>query len=83
MEGIEYPFIEPLPTPLPVYMHLNEINDWASFFVYMDAAIRCHPFVLVAAFLAGLFIIYIIANAEKVYHYIASHYPIHSYKGGD
>ena len=69
-----YPFIEPLTQPTPVYMHLTDINDWSSFFVFMDAAIRCHPFVLIASFVLSLFFIYIIVNNKEIYQKILCSY---------
>ena len=68
-----YPFIEPLAQP-PVYMHLTDINSIGSFFVFMDAAIRCHPFVLVASFALSLFFIYFIINSKEIYHKILCGY---------
>jgi hypothetical protein len=77
-----YPFIEPLTQPTPVYMHLTDINDWSSFFIFMDASIRCYPFVLLVSFVLGLFFICIIVNSKKIYN--TFHNSIHSYeKGGE
>jgi hypothetical protein len=77
-----YPFIEPLTQPAPVYMHLTDINSVGSFFVFMDAAIKCHPFVLVASFALSLFFIYIIVNSKKIYDVFLN--SIYSYnKGGE
>ena len=76
-----YPFIEPLVQP-PVYMHLTDINSIGSFFVFMDASIRCYPFVLLSSFALSLFFIYIIINSKKIYD-IFQH-SIRSYnKGGE
>jgi hypothetical protein len=69
-----YPFIEPLTHPTPVYMHLTDINSIESFFVFMDAAIRSHPFILVASFILTLFLFYIIINSKEIYHEILCSY---------
>ena len=77
-----YPFIEPLAQPTPVYMHLTDINSVGSFFIFMDAAIRCHPFVLIGSFASSLFFIYIIVNSRKIYDVFYN--SIRSYnKGGE
>jgi hypothetical protein len=77
-----YPFIEPLVQPTPVYMHLNDIDGIGSFFVFMDASIRCYPFVLLVSFVLGLFFICIVVNSKKIYNTFFN--SIHSYnKGGE
>ena len=77
-----YPYIEPMTSPTPVYMHLTDINSVGSFFIFMDAAIRCYPFVLVASFALSLFFIFIIVNSRKIYDIFYNY--SHSYnKGGE
>ena len=77
-----YPYIEPMAQPTPVYMHLTDINSVESFFVFMDAAIRCYPFVLLSSFALSLFFIYIIVNSRKIYDVFYNSF--HSYnKGGE
>jgi hypothetical protein len=71
-----YPFIDPTIQSMPVYIHLTDINSIESFFVFMDAAIRSHPFVLVASFALTLFIFYIITNSKNIYNYIISNYHV-------
>jgi hypothetical protein len=79
-----YPFIEPLTQPSHVYMHLTDINDWSSFFVFMDAAIRCYPFVLIGSFTLSLLSIYILANNKILYHRIRCYYSLYLHnKGGE
>jgi hypothetical protein len=79
-----YPFIEPLAQPAPVYMHLTDINSIGSFFIFMDAAIRCHPFVLLGSFILSLLFIYILANNKILYHRIRCYYSSYLYnKGGE
>lgn len=79
-----YPFFEPLAQPTPIYIHLTDINSIGSFFVFMDAAIRCHPFVLVASFALSLFLIYIIVNNKTICKWILTCYSnyLHN-KGGE
>ena len=79
-----YPFIEPLAQPTPVYMHLTDINSVGSFFIFMDAAIRCYPFVLLMSFTISLFLIYIIVNSKILYHRIHCYYSSYLHnKGGE
>ena len=79
-----YPFIEPLAQPMPVYMHLTDINSIGSFFVFMDAAIRCYPFVLIASFIISLFFIYILVNNKILYHRLLCYYSSYLHnKGGE
>jgi hypothetical protein len=84
-----YPFIDPMTQPAPVYMHLIDINSIGSFFVFMDAAIRCYPFVLLTSFALSLLFIYIIVNSRKIYQriiYSYSNYLYNKYlhnKGGE
>jgi hypothetical protein len=79
-----YPYIEPMAPSTPVYMHLSDINDWSSFFVFMDAAIKCHPFVLMTSFALSLLFIYIIVNNKILYHHIQYYYSSYLYnKGGE
>ena len=87
MQGNEYPYlIDPLTQPTPVYIHLSDINGIESFFVFMDAAIKCHPFVLIASFTLTLLLFYVITNSKNIYDYICSNYSCNknSYnKGGE
>jgi hypothetical protein len=79
-----YPFIEHTTQHTPVYIHLTDINSIESFFVFMEAAIRCYPFVLLASFALSLFSIYIIVNNRKICQYIYCSYSnyLHN-KGGE
>ncbi len=87
MQGNEHTYlIDPLTQPPPVYIHLSDINGIESFFVFMDAAIRCHPFILIASFTLTLFLIYIVTNSKNIYNYIRFNYVCNknSYnKGGE
>lgn len=75
MVGIEYQdFIIRTPIADPVYIHLTDINSIDSFFVFMGAAIKCHPFILVASFTLTLFLFYIITNSKEIYHKILCSY---------
>jgi hypothetical protein len=78
MTGMAYPYIEPLSQP-PVYMHLSDINSIESFFIFMDAAIRCHPFVLISSFALTLFLFYIILNSKRIYNCILKSYSDYLY----
>ena len=69
-----YPFLEPVIRVNPQYIHLSDIDSIGSFFVFMDAAIRCHPFVLVGSFTGTLFFIYIILNSKEIYRKIICSY---------
>ena len=70
--------------PTPIYMHLTDINSVSSFFIFMDAAIRCYPFVLIGSFILSLFFIYIIVNSRKIYQRILYSYSNYLYnKGGE
>jgi len=79
MQGNEYHhLIDPLTEPTPIYIHLSDINGIDSFFVFMDAAIRCHPFVLITSFTLTLLFFYIVTNSKNIYHKILCSYSNYS-----
>ena len=87
MQGNEHPYlIDLLTQPAPTYIHLSDINSIESFFVFTDAAIRCHPFILVASFALTLLLFFVVTNSKSIYNYVRSNYVCNknSYnKGGE
>ena len=85
MNGNEFPYLlDPIVQPTPIWMSVSDINSIDSFFIFMDAAIRCHPFVLVGSFTLTLFFIYIVVNNREIYHRILCGYSNYLYnKGGE
>lgn len=55
MTGCPY-LIEPLIQPTPIWVTVSDINSMESFFIFTDAAIKCHPFVLTFALVGSFFI---------------------------
>jgi hypothetical protein len=60
------PFISPaIPTQTPVWMTVSDIDSIGSFFVFMDAAIKCHPIVLVLSCIVGFLFVSLLFHAFR------------------